>query len=354
MTYPSRESLRRVLARASELLTTGGVSHVTLRAADVLTVAASDSTASYAGSIETPGDTVGWSATVDLRLLFQAVRELPCDPEVYVGAGQLHIRAGGASFKLPIATDVDAPTVAAPDGLVTVDGAELARILATVAPSVAQEDVRWGLNGVHLESTDDGLTAVATDGHRLALASMATPARVTVPARSLLSRRAIKALAKLADSGPVRFGLVDGAVWLATDSEVLRFSLIEGEFPDYRAILPKEDRTVVECRTADLQAALRRVSLVVGRDNKPIRFALSREGVALSATQDGARAEDALSADVTGPTHDIGLRGPYLADVLAGCGDTVTMGMTNPLAPVSITSADRPGTRWIIMPMRLD
>jgi len=349
----SRAALRHLLTRAGELVTPGGVTHVTARAGGgLLTLTASDNTADFVGSIAAHGDFV---ATVDLRQFLAAVREMPADPELSVTGGQLLLQAGDTSFRLPVAADVDAAPVTAPAGLIELDGAELARILATVAPSVAQEDTRIGLNGVHLASEDGRLTAVATDGHRLALAAMETPARVEVPRRSLVSRRAVRAIAKLA-AGSVRFGFDDGSVWLATPDETLRFSLIDGEFPDFTAVIPKEPATTVSVDTAALRAALRRMSLVVTRTDRPIAVTVAGGRMSMAATSiEGARAEDSIPAEVDGPGIKIGLNPGYLAEAITWAGARVELGFaSSSVMPVRVTLPGVDGTLAVIMPMRLD
>jgi DNA polymerase-3 subunit beta len=289
------------------------------------------------------------------------VRELPGDPTIAHIGHQLELSAGDASFRLPVAADVDAAPVTAPAVLSELDGAELARILATVAPSVAQEDTRIGINGVHLASEDGRLTAVATDGHRMALASMETPARVEVPPHSLLSRRAVRAIAKLA-AGPVRFGFSEpntaGTVsaWLATPDETLRFSAIYGEFPDYTAVLPKGQATLVSVDTAALRAALRRMSLVVTRTDRAIAITIADGRLSMAArSAEGARAEDSIPAAIDGPGIKIGLNPGYLAESITWAGARVELGFAKlPVLPVRVTSPGVDGTLAVIMPMRLD
>ena len=275
------------------------------------------------------------------------------------GRGRLEVSAGRSSYRLPVLAEASEQRITArADCKVSAAGvAHLGAALGAVAHAIGTAD-RYGLNGIHVEREGDLLRFVATDGHRLAVATCAADVIGDVPPKLLLPRRMAEVAAKHA-AGQVCVDLGgDGTAEIAAGGVSWTFRLLEGEFPDYRAILPDSYRTRAVVARDALVGAVKRVSIVTGRagDAVPARVAISAAGeVQISArTADHGEASDIISADVEGPALIVGLRPSYVLDALAMFDAAeVVLEANEPLGPVRV-SAVGGGERYaIIMPMRL-
>lgn len=241
-------------------------------------------------------------ARVHGRHLLGVVRALP-HPTVQLSRTPkaLRLRSGRATVEVDVVDAEKAQPFTVFDLVaVEVDAAELRRMLAATAYAMAADDVRYGLNGLHLETVEhdgaDWLRAVATDGHRLPLAG--TPirsGRLAIPPNMLLPRAGVAAMrAVLRDAErhervtlsftPGEVGLLE-ASYGALDSPWGRagFALVHGEFPDYRAVVPERWTTRIEVRRRDLLEVLKRAAAVLPSDPG----ARTARTLALTTTGDG-------------------------------------------------------------------
>lgn len=251
----------------------------------------------------------------------------------------------------------------------------------------ASADVnRYGLNGVHLERVGDGetLRAAATDGSRLCWRGARAEATIPIsgaglPRKALISREMAGVLGKAAGSAGAEdlFALTVGervAVWSQVDAEGdevgslrVRFSLVEGEFPDYRLVLPESIKRTCTIKVADLSAALRSVAVSATDRNASVRFAFEEGRILLSAQDNGARGGEAKAetpCEFDGVPLQTGFNAAYVAAVLAGAsGPSVTLHLSDALGPALwLGELWRPrdgalkdvADMVVIMPMRLD
>lgn len=314
--------------------------------------------ASVATIVERDGETV-----VPARLFTDVVRNLP-DEEVVVEAtdGNLRVSAGRAEFSINTWAASDFPQTSTYDmaGAFTVGRAPFVETMNKVGRAASRDETRPILTGVLVSMAGDVLKMVATDSYRLAVketkldASLSQDVQAIVPVKALVE--VVRLAGALGDGGlevavgenQAVFRLADpaGDVWVAS-------RLIDGQFPNYRQLLPESfDHTVAVGRD-ELMGAARRVSLLAQK-NAPLRFSFDAGTLTLRAlTQDVGQATETLEVDFSGEAFEIGFNPAYLIDGIEALdGDEVELKFTNPLRPGLVSGADGAFV-YLIMPIRL-
>lgn len=365
--YIDRNALGRTLAGIQGIVerrsTTPVLSHTLLHARpDGLRMTATDTEVAFIGdlpaNVETPGE-----VAVDANNLFQVVRNLS-DPTVHLkmgGGSRLEVRCGPSFFRLPGLPAEEYPALPAFDakGSVQMKAAEVRRLVDQVAFSVATDDARYGLNGAHLEDLGDSrLRLVATDGHRLSSADATYQGTLAMTPRMLVPRKALGVLRKLLD-GPdesLEIGFGDGAIRLVRPGQTLWFRLLDGEFPDYKAVLPQQTRHTVVVDRARMTAALKRVGILVQERSRAVRFAFT-DGEAVIQVQNVDRGEvtERVPVEIEGEDITVGFNVRYLQDILGVISsDHVQFELSHALGPCLVKGQQDEDAFFVVMPMRLD
>jgi DNA polymerase-3 subunit beta len=308
--------------------------------------------------------------SVDATTLAQTVRSLP-EPTVRILAtkgGRVTVTSGRASFTLPASPSADFPKPAefTAANTATIAAPDLRRLIETTAYAVAQEDHRFGLNGLHLETySRDGtpvLRAVATDGHRLSGNEAEYRGDLFTMPRRLIPRKATAVLRKLLpDDGDVLMAIGDGAMKVEMSGRSLWVRLLEGEFPDYRMVVPEGDGRQIRMRVADLLACIKRVSILTNDRARATRFEFGASGEVTVSVHNADKGEitETLACEIDCEPIAIGFNVAYLAEVLPSVGtEEVCLQAAHALAPCLVrpVTEDGPGGGFfaVVMPMRLD
>lgn len=292
---------------------------------------------------------------------------------------RLAVRCGKAEHVLPCGDVADFPPIqwepdGAPQHAIVAQGESWARGCA-VASHVSEDANRYGLNGVSIEKIgDEGLRLVATDGSRLAWSDVDCTLPISgirLPKRLLLPPGAVRSMARAAASGGT-WGLRVGersAAWapVGVDGEAIPgvrhwFRLIEGEFPDYRLVMPPGFKRVVKVDAGTLVSAIKGVSLAAEDRNHSVDFTFEESRILLAARSvKGAEARTEVEAEVDGVPMRTGFNGAYLSEALSFLGGgAAVMSLGNALDPCMLTSgpvSDPPSATLrgvVVMPMRLD
>lgn len=368
--YIDRDALGRALARIQGIIerrsTQLALTHVLLHARDgLLRVTATDTEVAWVGELEA-NVTTGGEVAVDASSLFQVVRNLD-DPTVHLALGDGHrlaVASGRARFRLNGMAAEEFPPLSPfeAQGTLTLAEDDLRRLVEQVAFSVATEDVRWGLNGAHLEARDvDGvqhLRFVATDGHRLSAAEAPFEGSFAFSSRMLVPRKALGVLRKILDGrqGTVSLSFGEGAMQLEREGQTLWFRLLDGEFPDYHAVVPKEHKHAATVRRADLTAVLKRVQILVAQQARPVTFRMGAEEIEVEVRNaDRGEVKETLPVEMDGEDTTVGFNARYLLDILGVLrGERVVLELAHPLAPCLVRDPDDPLAFFVVMPMRLD
>lgn len=327
-----------------------------------LTLAATDLevgvTGSYAAEVREPG-----SSTIAARKLYEIVRELE-DSEVTIASeegSRMRVECGGARFLLLTVSPEEYPTLPSSEGveLVPLDSALLAEVIDRTLYAASTDETRYNLNGVFVERAgEDRLRFVATDGHRLAKVEKGVPQPIPFLERGILVPRKgmseIRRLCEESEEG-LQIGLQEGFLVVRWPSLVLSTRLIDGEFPNYQQVIPKEHRIRVLVDRERLSHAVRRMALVAHERSRGFRLALSDGQMELSTSNpDLGEAREAISVEYNGGRFETAFNARYVLDSLGSIlSKEVVIELLEELAPVQIRPADDPDQTAVIMPMRL-
>jgi DNA polymerase-3 subunit beta len=329
-----------------------------------LEIAATDLEVGIRGSHAAEVSKAG-SITVSARKLFEIVRELP-DDAVQLGAtpnSYLEIQCGRSRFTLAGTAAEEFPTLpeVSPSALVRLPAAVVSSLIERTMYAASVDETRYNLNGVYFELVEDRakLRMVATDGHRLALVDRVLAgggsdlaSGVILPRKGLSE---VKRLVDEEDADEIEFG-IEGNSALARKGEVtLTMRLIEGEFPNYRQVLPKTSSRRVTLSADALNQALRRVALLSVERSKAVRVELNAGCLRLSANNpDLGEASEELDIDYAGESISVGFNARYLLDSLAAFRTKeVELGLEDEMSPAVLRPTDDSDTVAVVMPMRL-
>ena len=368
--YIDRDELGRGLARVQGIVerrsTHPVLSHVLLHArSDGLRMTATDTEVAYIGDLAANVEK-GGELAVDASHLFQVTRSLP-EPTVHLTEGQGHrleIRCGRSFFRLPAVAAEEFPPLPAFDakGAAKVPEGILRRLVEQTSFAVATDDARYGLNGAHIEAIDgeDGsrMRVVATDGHRLSAAEGSFEGDLAITPRMLIPRKALAVMRRLLEGSdePVEIAFGDGAVRLSREGQTFWFRLLDGEFPNYKAVLPAETKHRVVIRRAELGSALKRVAILVADRTRAVRFAFADNEVDIQVHNvDRGEVNEKVPMELEGDPISVGFNVRYLQDILSVIeGEHVQLEMAHPLGPCLVRDPDDLASFFVVMPMRLD
>ena len=330
--------------------------------------------------LETDGDTIRVSATdlevgarvtipariatkgaitISARKLSEIVKELPATTlTLKVGENAaISLRCGGVSYKLVGLAPDDFPPVvpASPSTWLTLDAKVLREMVTHTSFAVSHDETRYALNGVLFVIQPKEMRVVATDGHRLAIATKGL-ASAAAPATGIVPRKAISEIQRALGAGEeVQLALTDNQFVLQMPNFVMTARLIEGQFPNYEAVIPKGHPGKLSLSRPALIAALRRVSVMAEERNKPVKLTLTPASLKLSASSSElGEAEETLTVDYAGEEVTIAFNSRYVLEALSPMEeDAVVLEFKDPLSPGVLKSAEDDGYRCVIMPMRI-
>lgn len=317
-------------------------------------------------SLTVQGDT-GGRVLVSGKLLADVVRALPQDAvNLQAVSDLLRLQCGRAQFELRLMTSDDFPSLREPSTeapVATMKAEEFAATVAQVARSSSTDDARPVLTGVNLEATQGRLTAAATDSYRLAVRSVPWDrgAEMTV----LVPRRALEQARHAADAlgSEVKLVLEPQQVTFEFSDRRLVTRLIDGRFPDYRALIPTEFEREATVDRAELAEVVKRVAVMSDLTSTvtPVQLHVTEDTLTVrAASAETGNAEEALPCELRGEPLEIAFNPRYLSDGLDAVGtEEVLMQFRDPLKPAVLRPApSEPGadTRdflYLLMPVRL-
>ena len=310
---------------------------------------------------ELGGDTGDFTTTVNARKIIDVLRTMPSDQTVSLETSQdkLVLKGGKSRFTLQTLAAEDFPLVqeAASFGpAFSVPQKTLKHLLGQVAFAMAVQDIRYYLNGILFVAEGKTLSLVATDGHRLAFASATLD--VEVPKQEvILPRKTVIELQRLLSDA-------DGALEMRFASNQAKFSfgalefvtkLVEGKFPDYNRVIPRNHHNSVTLGRAPLLASLQRTAIMTSDKFKGVR--LNIEPGQLRVASNNAEQEEAvdeLDIDYGGDAIEIGFNVTYLIDALANMGqDMVKISLADGNSSALLTLPDSDSFKYVVMPMRI-
>jgi DNA polymerase-3 subunit beta len=358
---PRDELIRQlaVVSRAASTRTTVQVlAGILLRAeSGKLHLAATDMELSLRTSLEAGVDSEG-AVVVPGKLLVELARLLPGD-EVSIehrqGEGVVEIVSGAATYRIHTYNAEDFPRLPEPSGteMAAIDAAALLETAAKVSRAASRDESRPVLTGILVRFEGENLVMAATDSYRLAVkeTSMSTPGPeldAIVPARALLE------LGRVAQgASELQLGVQENQVLFASDGVLLTTRRIEGQFPNYRQLLPETFEHEVSLPREELLDVVRRVAVMAQR-NAPLRLRFAEGELTVSAqTQDVGEGRETMPAAFAGEALDIGFNPEFLRDGIESAeGDELRLKLISPLRPAVLQGAGDDFS-YLIMPIRL-
>ncbi len=299
--------------------------------------------------------------TVPARKLMDICKSLPSDAliDVRVDEQKLLVKAGRSRFTLSTLPANDFPTVEEGPGSLnfSLPQAKVRRLIERTSFAMAQQDVRYYLNGMLLEVGANLLRAVATDGHRLAMCSMSAAIEQQERHQVIVPRKGILELARLLTEQDGEVAIVLGQHHIRATTQEFTFTskLVDGKFPDYERVLPKGgDKLVVGDRQA-LREAFTRTAILSNEKYRGIRLQLAAGLLKIQANNpEQEEAEEEVVVDYNGGSLEIGFNVSYLLDVLGVMTtDQVRLILSDANSSALVQEADNDDSAYVVMPMRL-
>lgn len=299
--------------------------------------------------------------TVSARKLQDILRSLPDGTDVTLDAqnNRLQVKAGKSRFNLQTLPAADFPLLGdagAPLTKVTLPQKALRELLLLVQFSMAQQDIRYYLNGMLLVLEDEQMRVVATDGHRLSYASGAV-AKQDEKREVILPRKAILELARLLTESDedVDIELYASQVRFRFGTIELTTKIIDGKFPDYTRVIPVNyDKHIIVDRLLLLQA-LQRAAILSNEKFRGVRWMLTANSLRISCTNnEQEEAQEELEIDYAADALDVGFNITYLLDVLNNVtSERIDCAFGDANSSMLMTLPDRSDYRYVVMPMRI-
>ena len=310
---------------------------------------------------ELDGDAGNFTTTVGARKLIDILRTMPSDQTVTLESSQnkLILKGGKSRFTLQSLPAEDFPLVqeAANFGpSFSVPQKTLKELLNQVSFSMAVHDIRYYLNGILFVAEGKQLSLVATDGHRLAFASATLD--VEVPRQEvILPRKTVLEMQRLLSDkeGAIDMQFANNQAKFVFDGMEFVTKLVEGKFPDYNRVIPKNHKNTITLGRTALLATLQRTAILTSDKFKGVRLNVEPGVLRVAASNaEQEEAVDELEIDYGGDAIEIGFNVTYLIDVLTNMDqDMVKLELADANSSALITIPDNTTFKYVVMPMRI-
>jgi DNA polymerase-3 subunit beta len=312
-------------------------------------------------SAELGGDTGNFATTVGARKLIDILRSMPADQTVTLSAAQnkLTLQGGKSRFTLQTLPSDDFPLVqeAADFGpMFSVPQKALKGLINQVHFAMAVHDIRYYLNGILFVAEGKNLTLVATDGHRLALAQATLD--VDIPKQEvILPRKTVLELQRLLkdEDTPIEMRFAGNQAKFVFSGMEFVTKLVEGKFPDYNRVIPKNHKNHVTLGRAPLLASLQRAAILTSEKFKGVRVNIEPGTLRIaSSNAEQEEAKEELEIDYGGDAIEIGFNVTYLIDALSNMSvEMIKMELQDTNSSALITVPEQTGFKYVVMPMRI-
>ena len=297
--------------------------------------------------------------TVSGRKLLDICRALPEGSEIDISLSgeKVVVRSGRSKFSLATLPAAEFPSIEDIKAGQTIEVAQevLGRLIEKTHFSMAQQDVRYYLNGMLLETGGKFLRAVATDGHRLALCQAELGGsfdeqQVIVPRKGVLELQRL-----MTGEGSVNIELGPNHVRIQLEGIRFTSKLIDGRFPEYERVIPKESSNELTADRSAFKGALQRTAILSNEKYRGIRLIIRDSGVVMQAhNPEQEEAEEELEVTYSGEDIEIGFNVNYVLDALGAVdGDEVTLSVLDGNSRCLIRQPGKDDSKFVVMPMRL-
>ena len=343
---------RQSLPILSNVLIVAGEDGIQITATDmeVELVSQLDNSVAEKGSIALPA-----------RKLFDICRALPAESEMTIDSSgaKAKISSGRSRFSLAAMNADEFPSIGSFETSVNLEllTGTLSDLLESTSFAMAHQDVRYYLNGLLLEIDSSRIRAVATDGHRLAMTDKVVEISLEAPRQCIVPRKGVLEIVRLLNPSNITAQIAVGEnhFRVTSGNQSLTTKLVDGRFPDYERVIPREtDNRVVASREA-LRAGLSRASILSNEKFRGIRLILKKNLLtAVAHNPELEEAEEEIEVEYSGAAVEVGFNVSYLLDVLGVMrSDTVRLDLIDAQSSCLLQAPEDATSRYVVMPMRL-
>jgi DNA polymerase-3 subunit beta len=271
----------------------------------------------------------------------------------------MEIKSGQSNFDLPCLPDEDFPEMSSgemPCGF-SIDSDDLARLIDKAKFAISTEETRYYLNGIFLHSVENELRSVATDGHRLACIKSDLPAGAEDIPSIIIPRKTVGEIRKLIEdsSGTLDIKVSDTKIQFNFNDIQLTSKLIDGTFPDYERVIPKNNDKELLIETKAFASSIDRVATISSDKSKAVKFLLKDGLLTLTVINpETGKAIEKTPVDYSYEELEIGFNARYLLDIASQIdGSNILFALEGSGSPALITDSDDSQATYVLMPMRV-
>ncbi len=299
--------------------------------------------------------------TVPARKLVDICKSLPegSDIEFTAQDSKVTVKSGRSRFTLATLPAREFPNVEDSMGThqFTIKQGQLKRLIDRTGFAMAQQDVRYYLNGMLWEIKGKQLRVVATDGHRLALCTLPGTIDASDDTQVILPRKGVLELARLLLEDDADIAIVMGSnhIRATTDDFTFTSKLVDGKFPDYQRVLPRSPDKIVLGSRLELRQAFTRAAILSNEKYRGVRLKLTKDSLDIVANNpEQEEAEESVPVDYQGDSLEVGFNVSYLLDVLGVLsGERVQLSLSDPNSSALLEESEAGDSLYVVMPMRL-
>jgi len=299
--------------------------------------------------------------TLSARKFMDICRALPEGVDIHLTTekDRAILRAGRSRFTLATLPTAEFPAVEAIQDAATFElpQNDIKQLIDNTHFSMAQQDVRYYLNGMLLELEQGRLRTVATDGHRLALCELPSKVNVSNQQQAIIPRKGVMELTRLLEDSDAKTSIQLGTNHIRIELPNTTFTskLIDGRFPDYERVIPRGGNNIIVSNREALRHALQRAAILSNEKYRGVRLCLDGNLLRILANNpEQEEAEEELEVNYQGETLEIGFNVSYLLDAVSAVqGDDVRVTLIDPNSSCLIESTQDEHCHYVVMPMRL-
>lgn len=299
--------------------------------------------------------------TVPAKKFMDICRALPEGSmiEFILNDQKVTVKSGRSRFSLSSLPSAEFPSVeqGANDLVFTCEQKEVKRLIDRTAFAMAQQDVRYYLNGMLWELRSDALRVVSTDGHRLAMCTRPVNANIPEPVQAILPRKGVIELARLLDDTDKTVELTLGASHIRATTAEYTFTskLVDGKFPDYERVLPKGGDKIVIGDRAKLKQAFARTAILSNEKYRGVRLLVDENQLTIIANNpEQEEAEEQVEIEYSGDSLEVGFNVSYLQDVTNVLNsEKIKMTLLDSNSSALLEETENSDSVYVVMPMRL-
>lgn len=305
------------------------------------------------------------SITAPAQLLYDIIRKVPEGSEISIEleGNSLNIKYGKSKFKLPCLSVDEFPSIeqAKSSSKLILPQAQLMEMINKSRFAISSDETRYYLNGIYFHSKEvDGkrmLRAVATDGHRLALVEYpADEDTKSIEKGIIIPRKTIHEMHKVMEGVEenIELSISEAKIKMQAGDTVIISKIIDGDFPDYERVIPKDNNKLVKVDKKTISDAIDRVSTIANDKHRSIKIIIDNNTIKLQAnTTEGGFADEEISCEYIGEKLETGFNSRYLLDVLGQVdSDTVLIKLKDGNFPSIIRGEGEEKTLFVVMPVR--